>query len=146
VAPPAYAPSAEATTLYRKHHGDRRLRVRYETAMAPWTPEVLFSREYRVTERALTLDVVATRDDRNLYLHILNTDYAHPRRLQVRFDGLPVADGPAKLHRLRFLTRDEQQKSGAWTLSKTETIIVSPEGLFAELPSRSASIAVIPLR
>lgn len=146
VAPATFSPSAEATTLFRKHHGDRRLRVHYETAMAPWTPEVLFNKEYRVTEGALTVDVVATRDDRNLYLHILNTDYDHPRRLQVRFDGLPVTDGRATLHRLRFMTPDEQQKSGAWTLSETETIAVTPEGLSAELPSRSASIAVIPLR
>jgi hypothetical protein len=44
------------------------------------------------------------------------------------------------------MTPDEQQKSGAWTLSETETFAVTPEGLSAELPSRSATIAVIPLR
>jgi alpha-L-arabinofuranosidase len=146
VAPPTYAPSAEVTTLYRKHHGDSRLRVQYETELLQWTPEVFFNKEYRVTEGALTVDVVATRDDKNLYLHILNTDYDQPRRLQVRFEGLPVAEGRATLHRLRFRTHEEQQNSGAWTSSETETLAVTAEGLFAELPSRSASIAVIPLQ
>lgn len=114
--------------------------------MMPWTPEVFFSRGHRVTEQALTLDVVATRDDRDLYLHILNTDYDHPRRLHVCFENLPVAEGHATLHRLRFMTREERKKSGTRMLSETESIAVTPQGLFAELPSRSASIAVIPLR
>ena len=118
----------------------------YETELLQWTPVVFFNKEYRVTEQAAQLDVVATRDDRNLYLHILNTDYDHPHRIRVRFEDLPVAEGRATLHRLRFMTPDEQQKSGAWTLSETETFAVTPEGLSAELPSRSATIAVIPLR
>jgi hypothetical protein len=146
VAPPTYAPNAEATTLYRKHHGNRRLRVHYETGRPSWRPEVFFHKDYRITEQAAQLDVVATRDDRTLYLHILNTDYDHPHRIRVRFEDLPVAEGRATLHRLRFMTPDEQQKSGAWTLSETETFAVTPDGLSVELPSRSATIAAIPLR
>ncbi len=146
VTPPAYAPTAEATTLYRKHHGDRRLQVHYETEPVQWTPEVLFNKDYRVTERALTVDVVATRDDINLYLHMLNTDIEHARRIRVRLEDLPVAEGPATLHRLRFLTRDEVQPGSAWTSMETESIPVTPEGFSARLPSRSATIAVIPLR
>ena len=146
VAPPVFAPSAEATTLYRKHHGDRRLQVHYETEAPSWTPEVVFNKEYRVTDRALTVDVVATRDDRNLYLHMLNTDFEHPRRIRVRLEDLPVAEGRATLHRLRFFTQDEAQADGEWTMAESETAPVTPEGLSAELPSRSATIAVIPLR
>ena len=146
VAPPVFAPSAEVTTLYRKHHGDRRLRVHYETELAKWTPEVFFNKAYRVTEGALTVDVVATRDEENLYLHMLNTDFEHPRRIRVQLEDLPVVEGPATLHRLRFLTRDEVQPGGGWTTAETETAPVAPDEFSAVLPSRSATIAVIPLR
>ncbi len=146
VVPPTYAPTAEVTTLYRKHHGDRRLQVHYETELAQWTPEVFFNKEYRVTEGALTVDVVATRDGENLYLHMLNTDFEHPRRIRVRLEDLPVAESSAMLHRLRFLTRDEAEAGGGWTTAETETAPVAPEEFSAVLPSRSATIAVIPLR
>jgi len=146
VVPPTYAPTAEVTTLYRRHHGDRRLRVHYETELAKWTPEVFFNKAYRVTEGALTVDVVATRDDKNLYLHMLNTDAEHARRIRVRLEDLPVAEGPATLHRLRFLTRGEAEAGGGWTTAETETAPVAPDEFSAVLPSRSASIAVIPLR
>ena len=144
VAAPMYVPSVEVTTLYRKHHGDRRLQVDYETPAPLWTGEVFF--DYRMTERAAIVDVIATRDAKNLYLHILNTDYENPHRINVRLEDLPVAGGPATLHRLRFLTRDEAPSDGPWAVSETETVPVTPTGLALQLPCRSATIAVLPLR
>jgi alpha-N-arabinofuranosidase len=146
VAPPAYVPTVEATTLYRRHHGDRRLQVHYETEVLPWRPEVCFDKQYRVTEQALTVDVVATRDERNLYLHILNTDYEQSHRISVQIEDLPVAEGAATLHRLHFLTPDEATPNGPWTRAETEVLQVTPAGFAVQLPCRSATIAVIALR
>ncbi len=142
-AAPVYLPTAEVTTLYRRHHGDRRLQVDYETPAPMWHGEVFFG--HRVTQRAAIVDVLATRDDRNLYLHILNTDYDRPHRLRVRFDDLPVAGGAATLHRLRFLTRDEVRPGGAWTLAETDAVPVGSTGFVLSAPCRSATIVVIPL-
>lgn len=143
-AAPVYAPTAEVTTLYRKHHGDRRLQVDYETPAPLWTGEVFLN--YRMTERAAIVDVVATRDAKNLYLHILNTDYENPQRIKVSLADLPVAGGSATLHRLRFLTRDEVQPGGPWAVTETEAVPVAPAGFALQLPCRSATIAVLPLR
>ena len=92
------------------------------------------------------MDVVATRDAKNLYLHILNTDYAQPHRIALRLDGLTVAGTRATLHRLRFLTRDEAPPNGPWTRAETETLPLRPVGFESPLPSRSATIIVIPLQ
>ncbi len=146
VAPPTYAPSAEVTTLYRKHHGDRRLQVHYETKLPLWQPEVCFSKDYRVTERAALVDAVATRDDKHLYLHLLNTDYNRPCRLTVRLEGLPVAEEEAAFYRLRFLTKDETMQNGSPTDAGTGTVPMQQNGINVELPSRSATILVIPLQ
>lgn len=143
--PPFYMPTAEATTLYRRHHGDRRLTVHYEAKPPPWRPAVLFDLQYRVTEQASPVDMVATRDAKNLYLHILNTDYGQPHRIAVRLDGLPVAGKRATLHRLRFLTKDEATPDGPWTRAETESLQVRQAGLEAQLPGRSATIIVVPL-
>jgi alpha-L-arabinofuranosidase len=144
--PPFYLPTAEATTLYRQHHGDRRLAVHYETGLPPWKPAVCFGQKYRVTERAVTVDVVATRDAQHLYLHILNTDYEQPHRIAVRLDGLTVAGKRATLHRLCFLTRAEATPNGPWARAETENLPLRPVGLEAQLPRRSATIIVIPLQ
>lgn len=144
VAPPTYAPTAEATTLYRKHHGDRRLAVNYETPVPLWNGQAFFAQ--RATERAASVDVLATRDAKNLYLHLLNTDYDHPQRIAVRLEGLPVAAGSATLHRLRFLTRDEVQPGGSWTVAETESVTVTPAGCAVQVPCRSATVVVLPLR
>ena len=144
VADPVYHPTAEVTTLYRKHHGDRRLQVDYETPAPLWKGEVFFN--YRITKQAATVDVIATRDAKNLYLHILNTDYDQPQRIKVSLADLPVAGGSATLHRLRFLTRDEAQPGGPWAVSETEAVPVTPAGFALQVPCRSATIAVLPLR
>ncbi len=144
VADPVYHPTAEVTTLYRRHHGDRRLQVDYEAPAPLWNGEVFFG--WRVTERAAIVDVLATRDARFLYLHILNTDYERPHRIQIQFDDLPVANGPATLHRLRFLTQDEVRPGGAWRLSETEAITVALSDFALQAPCRSATIVVIPLQ
>lgn len=144
VAAPVYAPTAEVTTLYRKHHGDRRLQVDYETPAPLWMGEVFFNTQ--ITKQAAIVDVVATRDAKNLYLHILNTDYDQSHRIKVSLTDLAVAGGSATLHRLRFLTRDEVQSGGPWALTETQAVPVTPAGFALQLPCRSATIAVLPLR
>ena len=143
---PVYVPTAEVTTLYNKLHGNRRLQVHYDTQLPLWKPDVCFDKQYRVTEQAAPVDVVATRDDRNLYLHVLNTDYDRQRRLAVRLEGLPVAGVQATFHRLRFLTRGETTPDGPWTGAETGTLTVRQDGIDVQLPERSATILVIPLR
>jgi hypothetical protein len=94
----------------------------------------------------LTVDVVATRDERNLYLHMLNTDYEQSHRISVQIEDLPLAEGQAALHRLHFLTPDEATPNGPWTRAETEVLQVTPAGFAVQLPCRSATMAVIALR
>jgi alpha-N-arabinofuranosidase len=144
--PPRYLPTAEITTLYRRYHGDRRLAVHYQHAPPLWTPAVVFSSTWRAIDQAMPVDVVATRDTGHLYLHIVNTAYEQPCRLTVQLAGLQLAGGRATVHRLRFLPRDVAQPDGPWTRAETEALRVGRTGWDLLVPSRSATIVVLPLK
>jgi alpha-L-arabinofuranosidase len=146
--PPMIVPTAAATTLYGRNHGDRRLEVRVDTEPPKWQAGVCFSKEHPGCTSASVVDVVATRDRDRLYLHIVNTDYGNPHRLSVKLEGLSASGRTSTLNRLRFLTKDEvkAKTDGPWAMSETERISFKGVQLEISLPPRSATIAVIPLR
>jgi hypothetical protein len=61
-------------------------------------------------------------------------------------EGLPVAEEEAAFYRLRFLTKDETMQNGSPTDAGTGTVPMQQNGINVELPSRSATILVIPLQ
>ncbi len=142
--PPRYHPSAQVTTLYNLHHGDSRLAVRYAPGAPQWQSTVRF-RATPPSAKAMLVDVLATRDDAAVYLHILNTDYEETHRLEVRLDGFGALSGEVDLHRLRFHTSDEQAASNAWATEQTEKAQVRGSVMTVVLPPRSATVAVLKL-
>ena len=146
---PTLQPTAEAVTLYNQHHGDRELRVRYDSAPLLWHPAVKFNSNYRPHDwpcmQAMVVDVVATRDRDHIYLHAINTDFDKPRRLSVRFDGFAGLPGKATLHRLRFHTATEYATTNTWTTCEEVQIHSDEEARAIDLPPRSLTIVVIDL-
>lgn len=144
--PPMIVPTAAATTLYGRYHGDRRLEVRTDAEPPKWKAALCFSKENPGTTSASVVDVVATRDRDRLYLHIINTDYGAPHRLAVRLEGLGDPVRNATLHRLRFRTKEEAKPDDRWSITETERLSFKGQDVEIPLPPRSVTIAVMTLR
>jgi alpha-N-arabinofuranosidase len=80
---PAYMlPSGQVTMLYAKHHGRKRLGV--EASNMPYYDQPYRMGRNHPASRVASLDVLATRDEKTLYLHTINRHFS--QALSVRFD------------------------------------------------------------
>lgn len=142
---PHYLPTAEVTTLYNRHHGDRRLGVAYETEPPLWQAEIYFGKAGHPCKQAALVDVVATRSDRTLYLHALNTDYDQDHPVTVTLAGFADLPAHATVHALRLHTREEKEAVGVWVSRRQSQADLDGQRLTLTLPRRSASAVVVEL-
>jgi hypothetical protein len=139
---PILLPTAEVVTLYNHYHGNQRLRVRYDAAPASWRPEIRFSTKGAPCEQAALVDVVATRDQKRIYVHAINSGFDQPRRLAMRLDGFEGLPAEAGVFRLRFHTGAEFETTRTWTTKETATVPLNAAATSVLLPPRSVTILV----
>jgi alpha-L-arabinofuranosidase len=94
----------------------------------------------------VTVDVVATRSQERLYLHVINTEFEQVRRLVVRLDGFEGLSAEAVTHTLQFQTQSEFDVSRCWTRKDTGSIPLQSRTLVIEVPPRCVKIVRIDLK
>ena len=142
---PYMHPTAQVVGFYQQHHGDRVLAT--DLQGAPIVEQPLRMGEIEPAQRFSLLDAVATRDDRNIYVHLINRsfDEAIPvvvegckglklggttvlHRLSGSLENNPEPDTPGK-DRIRFSRETAKTQDGKWQgkiPARTITILVFP--------------------
>jgi alpha-L-arabinofuranosidase len=143
--PPHMSPTGMVTALYSQHHGDRRLAVEL-------TDVVHYKQPYRMggllpQEKVAFVDVLATRSDRTVFLHLVHRRFADARQVRIDLSAFTPA-GEATLHvmtgRLRNRPAPGEPPGPAAIDRRTATLTGGV--LTFDLPPRSVVIAEVPLR
>ncbi len=135
VEPPHYLPTGAVLGFYTRHHGDRRLRVEFEGVPSYEQPYEMGG--IRPAAKVAMLDVVATAEDRRVYLHLIHRGYDEAAR--VRVDGSAVSpQGQVTLRLLHGKPPDAEPPLVWQTLRRIE-----PEAGTIELvlPPRTVAVA-----
>lgn len=142
--PPFFQPSGLATGFYRRHHGDRRLETRI-TGPVPTVYQRIRLGNATPSPIVPLIDLVATRDDTTLYLHIIQRHFDRALPLRIDLTAFPSAEGQAM--RRAMVPRTEARVAPRDAATLDEKGVTLNEGqLDLILPPRSASIIEIPLQ
>ena len=143
---PYFSPQAQTTTFYRHHHGDRRLKVE-AAAMPRLSIQVESWGEAGKIARGAIVDPLATRDDKTLYVHLVNRNLREPVRARVRLDGLPLAPTGARLISLvgDAFEKDPKKLRPKVFAEKQSDVAVNAGIIEVELPAHSISVVEVPL-
>jgi alpha-L-arabinofuranosidase len=145
--PPYMIPSGQVTMLYSQHHGNRRLKV--DLSNIPRYEQPFRMAGIGPARQVAYLDLLATRDEKTLYLHAINRHFERPLAVQVDVSALDEEpDAEASLHVLEGRLRDapEPDEPLAPAAIREETFRISGERLQVELPARTVSVVEVPLR
>lgn len=144
---PYFSPQIQATTFYRWHHGNRRLQVdsgpipRLSINVESWGAGGLIP-------RGALVDPLATRDDKTLYVHLINRSLREPMRVRVKLDGLRAATPRARLVSLvgNAFTQDKEQLRPKVFAEKESEVVLANDALEVELPPHSISVVEVALQ
>ncbi|MHC4401760.1 MAG: hypothetical protein ACYTG0_18975 [Planctomycetota bacterium] len=144
--PPYMIPSGQVTTLYNRHHGDRRLKV--GLADMPY-----YEQPYRMAgigpkKRVAYVDVLATRDDETLYLHAINRHFDRAITLRVdasALDAPPAAEGTLRVLEGRLHNAPEPGEPLPPARIREETFPIAGGEFQVTLPARSVTVVETPL-
>jgi alpha-L-arabinofuranosidase len=144
---PYMVPSGQVTMLYCKYHGDQRLAIDMENM--PHFEQPYRMAGIRSAGRVAYVDVLATRNDKTLYVHTINRHFheALSLRLDVSaLDAQPQQEGT--LHNLegRLNNAPAPGESRAPGRIRTESIRIQGNPFVVKLPARSVSVVEIPLQ
>jgi len=147
--PPYYLPQGLATAFYGRHHGEQLLAVDPPMLRGRAQPYIIgeWTRWPRVTPTVTAyVDLLATADAANIYVHAINRHREHPQNIAVDLDELHI--GNAAATHLRLVAREDA--GGENAKSPQPCVIVRDEAevrdgvLRAQAPPRSVSILEIP--
>ncbi len=144
--PPYMLPSGQVTMLYSWYHGPKRLEV--DLAGVP-----RYEQPYRMAgnapaDNAAYLDVLATRNDKTLYVHIINRHF--DQALSVPIDVTALTQRPGHrgvLHTLegRLNNAPEPGEAPAPGRIRDEAFDIGSSRFQVRLPARSVSVVEVPL-
>jgi alpha-N-arabinofuranosidase len=144
--PPYMVPSGQVTMLYSWYHGDKRLKVGL-------TGVPRYEQPYRMAgnspaDRVAFLDVLATRDDKTLYLHAINRHFDQSLSVQVDVSSLTRQPGQrGVLHTLegRLRNTPEPGQSPQPAKIQDEAFRIGGSRFEVRLPARSVNVIEVPL-
>ena len=144
---PYMVPSGQVTTLYGLHHGSQRLQLDLENVPR-------YEQPYRMggigpAHSAAYLDILATRDQRKLYLHCINRHFDSPLDLAVDVSSLPTPPEEAgTLHILegRLTNAPAAGEDPAPGQIRDVPLPIAGRLFPVRLPARSVTVVEIPLR
>ncbi len=140
---PFIRPTGLATALYSAHHGDRRLAVDSPADRPAITQDVQIN-EHVMHSPLFDLDVVATRDEQMLYLHIVRRGFEGD--VPVRFDVSNVAVSGAAAQWHRMMPNGDDARSDDAAKLKRVSVPPPANGIVeVRVPARSVSVLEIPL-
>jgi len=143
---PYMVPSGQVTMLYSRHHGSARLKV-------DLTGVPRYEQPYRMggnvpAHGAAYLDALATRNDKTLYVHLINRHFDQP--LSVRIDISSLTSRPGRrgiLHTLEGRLRNTPEPGESLAPGRIRDAAFQIDGsrFRTRLPARSVSVIEIPL-
>jgi len=110
---PFFFPQAETVNFFNQNHAPERLEVVFETK-PPMRKAAFFFGKKPLAAMASKIDVVATRGDKKLFVHIVNSDFETAYPVAISTDGFKH-NGVAEVRELQYLTREEQPSKTTWT-------------------------------
>lgn len=88
--PSVLLPTAQVTGLYSAYHGNDLLKT--ESHNIPFYMQPLSMGLIKSSENVACLDILSTRSENKLYLHVVNRSYDAHHRLKVMTDGISISE------------------------------------------------------
>lgn len=137
-------PTGQVTGLYSRYHGSVRLRLEHANVPS-------YSQPFRMSgiapaQKVLALDLVATADGDNVYLHLINRSFGRDLPVTVDLNCFEDLTGTATLHTLTGRVRNNPVEDESRQVADVKDTPLSFTGNFLEvtIPRRSVSVLVIP--
>lgn len=144
--PPFMVPSGQVTALYSKYHGGQRLQI--DVSNMPH-----YEQPYRMAgigpaHQVAYLDVVATRDEDTLYLHVINRHFDETLTGLIDLSALEKRpSGKGILHVLEGRLNNAPQASEGLAPARIreETFDITGDQFPAKFPRRTVTVVEVPL-
>ena len=144
--PPYMVPSGQVTMLYSWYHGNQRLKV-------DMTGMPRYEQPYRMAgnspaESVAFLDVLATRNDKTLYVHAINRHFDESLSVQIDISSLTQQPGQSgTLHTLKGRLKNTSEPGELPQPGKIhdEAFQIGGSRFEVPLPARSVSVIEVPL-
>ena len=142
---PYMGPMAMVTMLYSQHHGSQRLAVALENMPFFEQPYDLNMLSWK---KVAAVDVVCTRSDKALFVHMVNRQFDSPLAVEVDASSLAAGGATATLHVMtgRLENKPPPGEPRCPTRIDAKTVPVSAAKVSVELPRRSVAVLEIPLK
>ena len=105
--PPYYMPTGQLMALYAAHHGPRLLAL--ETSGIPTYKQPFKMGDIEPCDKVACLDVLATADDKTLFLHIINRNFEKNLTLSVDAKAFGRLSGTARRFSLTGRLKDRPE-------------------------------------
>ena len=145
--PPYMVPSGQVTMLYSWYHGNQRLKI-------DLTGMPRYEQPYRMAgnspaDSVAFLDVLATCNDKTLFVHAINRHFDEPLSVQIDISSLTQQPGQSgTLHTLegRLRNAPEPGESAQPGKIRDEAFNIGGSRFQVQLPARSVSVIEVPLQ
>ncbi len=138
--PTYFLPSGQVTDLYAAHHGNRRLDVQMENQRYYEQPYQMNT--IQSAEKVAVLDVLVTRSDDRLYVHLINRRFAADIPVALDLSPFGGVSGPGMLYSLVGPLHRQTDVEAERTLQPVPS---DGRRYVFTLPKRSVSVLEIPL-
>jgi len=139
-----YLPTGQLTAFYSKHHGNRL--VRLVTGGVPTYEQPYRMGGIRPSAKVAVVDVLATADDKAIYVHTINRAFVEAVDVTITLSGFHSRSDA--VHRMICGRLNDAPNPGQPVQvahESTRRVVGSAEGLTVTLPRRSVSCIEIPL-
>ena len=143
--PPFYMPTGQLMALYAAHHGAKLMAL--ETSGVPAYEQPFKMGDIHPYEKVAYLDILATADNKTLYLHVINRHFEKDLSLAVNVADFGALAGIARRYSLVGRLKDHPGFGEPRQISRITQadFSVSRGNLSLPLPARSVSCVEIPL-
>lgn len=87
---PVMLPTGQVTGLYASHHGDELLKIDYENI--PTFEQPYYMNAIVPHEKVAELDVLATKSDGQLFVHVINRSFKNDHELKIELKDMNISE------------------------------------------------------
>ncbi len=137
-------PTALVTGLYSRYHGDRLLLAEYRNI--PSYEQAFRMNSIASRKKVSTLDMLSTRTEDQLFIHVINRSYSDAIRLNIDLNGMSVGEA----YQRHSLKGDKSVAISNKSLKQSAEIVTSEfqqngKSLVLDVPESSVSVFVFNL-
>lgn len=142
--PTHYNAQGAATTFYNLHHGDRLLAI--HATGVPFAAQPYSVNWPNPRPRVTLLDVVATRSDKAVFVHVINRAFDAELEAELDLTALTPPDGKGVQNLLEGTPEDQVAVRQGWMTERSRPVTVAGGQVRVTFPRRSVSIMEIPVK